>query len=84
MTKHYVWKYKWAGCYCPMYTPFKHLKARKRKEYMRRCIRALWLPGCREIRDLYDDQRYDNCKYLWEQLNHKKYNYIKHNNVKSK
>lgn len=41
MAKHYVWKYKWTGWYCPMYIPFKHLKARKRKEYMRRCIRAL-------------------------------------------
>ena len=80
MAVHYVWKYNWTGLYYPMNIPFKHLKARKRKEYMRRCIRTLWLPGCREIRDLYDDWRYENCKYLWEQLNHKKYNYIKDNN----
>lgn len=84
MATHYVWKYSWVGLYYPMNIPFKHLKARKRKEYMRRCIRALWLPGCREIRDLYDDWRYENCKYLWEQLNNKKYNYINDNNGKSK
>lgn len=73
-----VWKHDWNGWYYPFNIEWNKLKSRKRKEYMRRIIRRLWLPGCKSISHLYDDWRYETCKYFWEQIHNKKYNYLEH------
>ena len=72
-----IWKHDWDGWYYPSNIEWNRLSSRKCKEYKRRIIRCLWLPGCSEIRNLYDDWRYETCKFLWEELNKKKYNYLR-------
>lgn len=72
-----IWKHDWDGWYYPSNIEWNRLNSRKCKEYKRRIIRCLWLPNCNGIRYLYDDWRYETCKFLWEEINKKKYNYLR-------
>lgn len=73
-----TWKHNWTGWYFPSNIEWNRLKSRKRKEYYRRIIRSLWLPNCKSISYLYDDWRYEVCKYYWEKLHNKKFIYQEH------